>query len=73
MRRSADALRVVALRVLTALMDGQRPDAADIRRLITYAPSGEYTLDQLDELACEVIQQALKDRAQVHIRRSVAA
>ncbi len=53
-----------ALRVLTALTERRSPDRGDVEALRSYAPP----LKQLapDELACEVIQQALLGRARVH-------
>jgi hypothetical protein len=52
----------VALRVLTALTERQVPDAADLERLHRCLSS--YPPDAApDELACDVIQQALKRRA----------
>jgi hypothetical protein len=61
----------VALRVLSSLTNGEKPDPDDVRELVTLAHTArEYSLDSLDELACEVIQQALRRRAEV--RRQTA-
>lgn len=53
----------VALRVLTALNEKQTPNPQDLAELGRLAP----LLNGLppDELACEVIQLALKHRAEV--------
>jgi hypothetical protein len=62
MQQSVDEMRV-ALRVLDALTSHQTPDPADVRDLWEQSPVGaKYSLDSLDELACEVIQQALRHR-----------
>jgi hypothetical protein len=53
-----------ALRVLSAITKNLEPSTADINSLLSYAgrqPDGT----ALDELACEVIQQALARRARV--------
>ena len=65
MERSLDAMKV-AMRVLTALSDKRTPDPADIKTLNEFAP----LLRDLspDELACDVIQQALRRRSQVRAR-----
>jgi hypothetical protein len=60
-----DALKT-ALRVLTALGDKHQADPADVAELQRLAPSLADT--PLDELACEVIQQALRQRAEVRAR-----
>ena len=50
-----------ALRVLTAITERRAPDTTDVEELRRYAPLlGDAPLD---ELACDVIQQALKRRA----------
>ena len=49
-----------ALRVLTALSEHRRPDAADVDELHWYASSDRDR--PLDELVCDAIQRALKDR-----------
>jgi hypothetical protein len=59
MQRSIDALKV-ALRVLTAISEHHEPDLADVDRLRAYAPL--LSDASLDELACDVIQQALRRR-----------
>jgi hypothetical protein len=51
-----------ALRVLTALSDRQEPDPADVDELHWYSPSERER--PLDELVCDAIQRALKDREQ---------
>ena len=49
-----------ALRVLTALNERQEPAQSDIDELHWYAPSDRER--PLDELVCDAIQRALKDR-----------
>jgi len=61
MEPSKSAMKA-ALRVLTALSEHQQPDAADVDELHWYAPSDRER--PIDELACEAIQRALKDREQ---------
>jgi hypothetical protein len=56
-----------ALRVLTALGEHQEPDQADVDELQWYAPADRER--PLDELACDAIQLALKDRE--HRRKAV--
>jgi hypothetical protein len=53
----------LALRVLAALTQKRHPNPADVHRLRTIAETGARELP-LDELACEVIQRALKHRAE---------
>ena len=53
---------IIALRVLTALMDNLYPDPADVEKLHQLAPA-RGSAAPLDELACDVIQKALKHRA----------
>lgn len=53
-----------ALRVLTAITDGRQPDPADVAALHSYAGPQPPGID-LDEFACEVIQKAIKRRAEV--------
>ncbi len=52
-----------ALRVLTALSEHQEPDQADIDELHWYAPAEQER--SIDELACDAIQRAIKDREEV--------
>ena len=59
MVESVEAMQI-ALRVLTALTEKIAPDPADVEALRRLAPSRDHA--HLDELACEVIQQALKRR-----------
>ena len=54
----------VAIRVLTAINECRSPDAKDVEALRSLEPLLAETLP-LDELACEVIQQALKRRNQL--------
>jgi hypothetical protein len=61
MEPSKSAMKA-ALRVLTALSERQQPDPADVDELHWYAPSDRER--PIDELACEAIQRALKDREQ---------
>ena len=56
-----------ALRVLTALSEKRAPDPADVDTLTNYAPL-LWNLS-VDELACDVIQQALKRRAESRTSR----
>ena len=67
MERLVDPMKV-ALRVLAALSERQIPSAADIAQLKAYVPECAGT--PLDELACEVIQQALKKRAAARAKSS---
>jgi hypothetical protein len=53
-----------ALRVLTAITEKRQPDPADVATLHGYAASQDTAMD-LDQLACEVIQKAIKRRAKV--------
>jgi hypothetical protein len=57
-----------ALRALGALTERQEPEAKDVAELRRLAP----TMDAapVDELACEVIQQALRTRAQLRAKAS---
>lgn len=52
-----------ALRVLTALTEKQAPATQDVSELQAYVPQNSAALP-LDELACEAIQQALRNRAE---------
>jgi len=60
MERVVEPMKV-ALRVLSAVSERQTPASADIALLKAYAP--EWAGAPLDEMACEVIQQALRKRA----------
>jgi Cdc6-like AAA superfamily ATPase len=51
-----------ALRVLTALSERQEPDQADVDELHWYAPAERDR--PIDELVCDAIQRALRDREQ---------
>ena len=51
-----------ALRVLTAISERQEPNHADVDELHWYAPSDHER--PVDELVCDAIQRALKDREQ---------
>ncbi|HXS93137.1 MAG TPA: hypothetical protein VN736_00950 [Candidatus Limnocylindrales bacterium] len=57
-----DALKT-ALRVLTAVRDKQPPDSGDLEALRAFAAAA--CVSSPEELACDVIQQALKRRAEV--------
>ena len=59
METSIDAVRI-ARRVLTAITNGQQPDAADVESLQAYAPS--LAGGPVDALAHDVIQQFLQRR-----------
>ena len=61
----------LAVRVLTAISLGQQPEKNDVEALRTLEPLLADTAP-LDELACEVIQQALKRRAEVRARQALA-
>jgi hypothetical protein len=63
MQRSLDAMSL-ALRVLTALNAHRSPEPNDVAELKALEPLLADTAG-LDELACEVIHQALKRRAEV--------
>lgn len=52
-----------ATRVLSALTDRRSPDPADVIALREYDGRGNGR--DLDELACDVIQKAIRRRAQV--------
>jgi cell division septation protein DedD len=67
MLQSYEAMRT-ALSVLTALTEKRNPDQGDIDRLQVLAGPQPKTMS-LDELACEVIQHALRELAAA---RSVA-
>ena len=60
MQLSNEALRT-ALRVLTAITDYQDPDIADVEWLRRSAPLLAH--EPIDELACNIIRQALQRRA----------
>jgi hypothetical protein len=62
MPRSIEAMQL-ALRVLTALTEKRYPDPEDLAQLRQLAPDAAAKTP--DELACEVIQNALKHRAEV--------
>jgi hypothetical protein len=62
MQESLDAMKL-ALRVLTALTERRDPDAGDAEALRGLA--GDTDNRDLDDLACEVIQKAIKRRDQV--------
>jgi len=53
---SAEVLEI-ALRVLTAITGHQNPAVADVQFLRSYAPLLAHRAD--DDLACDVVQQAL--------------
>lgn len=67
MKQSLAAMKT-ALRVLTALSERRVPEPADVDALKNYAPLlGNLSVD---ELACDVIQQALKRRAEARTSRA---
>ncbi len=49
-----------ALRVLKSLSDHEKPDQADVDELHWYAPADRAR--PLDEVVCDAIQRAMKDR-----------
>ena len=55
-----------ALRVLGAVADHRRPDPAEVDELRRLAPL--LANAEVDELACEVIQQAVKHRTELRAR-----
>ena len=57
----------VALRVLTAITEGRNPAPQDVEALKRLAPTVQYK--SIDELACTVVQDALKHRAKVRAAR----
>ncbi len=59
-----------ALRVLSALTEKQPPDPSDLSVLLQYAPLQKDTPP--DELACEVIQRAIRTRAEARTRNAGA-
>jgi DNA-binding NarL/FixJ family response regulator len=64
-----DAMKI-ALRVLTAITEKRNPDPDDLQELHRLAPLQPGASP--DELACEVIQQAIKRRADArNVRRAV--
>ena len=68
MQYGLDAMRV-ALRVLTAITDKRNPDPGDLQELHRLAPL--HADASPDELACEVIQKAIKGRADARQARGV--
>jgi hypothetical protein len=62
MERTLNAMKVAA-RVLVALGEHQAPDQADVDELRSLDPLMNDM--PLDDLACDVIQQALKRRAEL--------
>lgn len=52
---------VIALRVLTAMMEKLKPSVDDVDELRRLAP--EWSHLALDELACQVVQASLQRRA----------
>jgi hypothetical protein len=57
----------LALRVLTATTEKTKPSTEDLQGLLSFAP--DLTNLPPDELACEVIQRAMK--RQVHLQRAL--
>jgi len=66
MEIATEALKT-GLRVLTAISHRTEPDAADVQELRRLAPLLADAAS-LDEIACDVIQQALKRRSEVRSR-----
>ena len=50
-----------AVRVLKTLVERQTPNSEDLKKLRQFAPEKAHA--ELDELACDVLQRALKQRA----------
>jgi hypothetical protein len=67
MKSGIDAMKI-ALRVLGALTEKQQPAEKDVAELRRLAPQSDAA--ETDELACEVIQQALRARAQSRAKAS---
>jgi hypothetical protein len=67
MRAGIEAIKT-ATRVLAALTAKQEPDPTDIQALREYdeAPNGR----EFDELACDVVQKALRHRAAMRAARA---
>ena len=63
MQKSYDAMKL-ALRVGGELNDKRHPDPRDVAALRTLAGPGSVTLG-IDELACQVIREALEHRDKV--------
>ena len=63
MQESFDAM-TTALRILTAITKECDPEPTDVVALRTFCGSQAQGVD-IDELACEVIQNALRHRAKV--------
>ena len=70
MQQSLDAM-TVALRVLTATTERSVPAREDLDELRRLCPSLAYLPP--DDLACEVIQAALKNRAQAREQKTSKA
>ena len=71
MQQSFDGM-TIALRVLKALTEKQLPDPADVAALHSLGGPLKQDMD-IDELACEAIQIALKRRAAAReVRRRLA-
>jgi hypothetical protein len=58
----------VALRILTSITDKSGPRRSDVDALLAFAP--DLTKLPPDELACEVVQRAMK--RQVHLQRALS-
>ena len=58
---TSDAMKI-ALRVLTAFIEERPPDPSDVEELRQLVPGGR---PALDELACDVIQRAIRHRKEV--------
>ena len=63
MQQSLEAMRL-ALRVLAALTEKRDPDPQDVAELRKLLPDAPQEFG-MDELACDVIQRAIKHRAAV--------
>lgn len=69
MQQSLEAMQL-ALRVLTAVTEKRHPDPEDVAKLRQLAPHAAAKTP--DELACEVIQNALRHRAGIRDKAGTA-
>jgi hypothetical protein len=67
MQENFDAM-TTALRILTAITEDRDPDPSNVVALRDFCGSQAQGID-IDELACEVIQNALKQRSKARAKR----